>query len=230
MKNYILSSAVPLILIFIFCITVISFVEKSEEVTLKEKVSDMVTFVDGEATEVADMIAIDQDWGTYDYTTLLAHAAEYYDKRPMTFAAAYDADFNCVSERYESIKGVPFNPWKYREFTDAIAAAFPSWETRANDIPPYGNLEIEFDPGVEEPRTMYLYFRWIPDDVNNPFLLVAAISEYSVENSVKDTFYFRMIIIAALAAIMTVIASVLQRKAQHEQSTDWNRIRERADE
>jgi hypothetical protein len=214
MKNYILSSAVPLILIFVFVVTIIFFIGESEAATLNEKVGDMIGHVDSEADEVADLIALD-DWGTYDYAQLIAHAAAYYDAKPMTYAAAYDFDLNLISERHESAGGIRFDPFEYIEFMGAVFAE----KSR--------NMVLRFEPSDAPARDMHVYFRWIPDEADKPYLFVTAISNFTVANTVKGDLYKQLIVIAILAALLSIAASIAQHRARFDNSSDWNKIRER---
>jgi hypothetical protein len=145
---------------------------------------------------------IDDDWGEYDYQRSLSAVIASYDSDPMTYAALYqlavdpgDADaeiaadgtlYDLRSERTESYTGMPFIPLAYPE----VASAVTAWHTRPDGID-RGQIIVWFDPdgkGGEPGRDMYIFFRWFPapESVDNPYLILCAISKYSVETTTAE--------------------------------------------
>jgi hypothetical protein len=125
------------------------------------------------AETIDGFLAADEDWNIYDYTKAIAGVTEYIDGLPMTFAAAYRDEgdgLTPVSGRTASYEASPFDPLSDPEFLIAI---------KDNEN---GELTILFEPEGEELREMFVYFKWIPTDpeLSNRFLVVAAVSSYSI--------------------------------------------------
>lgn len=216
MKTYVLSAAAPMILILIFAANAISFVRDSEATTLAEKTHEMIAYVESEADQAAFLLAANGGIGTDDCKNMIGHAAGYYDAIDNTYAAAYDDTLHLISKRAGNVAGAQFDPFMHDEFSEAIS--------RDDN----GYMELVFEPGDGNARLMHLYFRWIPSGPDQSCLLIAAISSYTVQNSIKKTFYHRMIIITAIAAAVSVISSFVLHKALFNKSSDWHKIRERA--
>jgi hypothetical protein len=106
------------------------------------------------------------------------------DKLPGVFAAAYDRDFNVVSERFESPQEYDFNPF---ESDVALRAYVKSVNVGERRVWCEAN-----DSGVPG-RWIYLYWHWINPgggENSDQILMLAGVSRYSVVTHTEDLLFF----------------------------------------
>lgn len=144
-----------------------------------EKLQEKIVEVDREINIICDDIQYevdkDEDWGEggYDYDGKVSHTVGLIDRQYEIFACAYKTNEDGmpvpVSERtYESS---PFDPLASVEFTQTIVNGADR-----------GNKAIYWTPEGSDGRYMYTYWRWVPDprQVEDPYLIVIAVSEFSI--------------------------------------------------
>ena len=149
-----------------------------ERMLLSEKMVEKAGSIDL-ITEQADSFARHNggwDTGHEVYLDTLLASIEMIDRMPMTYAALFDKDLRNVSARSPSYEGSPFEPNMNPKFVEAV---------RANDS---GDFQMPFTPPGAQEREMYIHYRWLPSDegVTNRFLVVVAISRYTINTSIAS--------------------------------------------
>lgn len=153
------------------------------------------------------------DWDTdiWQDGTIIDYMAAY-DAEEMTFAAVYRQNGETItrqSERTLSYEGSAFDPLNYSEFTDAVRGESDR-----------GSLELSFTPKGDKERTMYTYWRRSPDPAkyDGEYLLVVAISKYTVLSQLPTTIYFTIygeaVAVGIMSALMLAWVGELRRKKQ----------------
>ena len=172
------------------------------KVTLEEKVIEKRLTLEMVAASIDRFIEIDDDWYTYDYATIIAHEMAVIDGLPFTFAAAYDSDYQEISNRAPSYNASPFEPMFYSEFVDSIGT---------NE---HGVIVLPFKPDGEPARDMHVCYRWIPTDssLSNRYLIVVAISDYSVSTNTSHWVWYGA---GALVLVTTVLNFILVASLCH---------------
>ena len=184
------------------------FYQVLEEVNLEllhEKFVEKRTNINLIGTQIDRFIEIDADWEQYDYQSIIAYNMQYIDELPMTFAAAYDEHFNPLSERSLSYEDAPFEPTVFPEF---IRAAIDNEN---------GELILKFKPTNDAERDMHVYYRWVPSNpsLNNRFLIVVAISKYSITTaSAKWIEYGAIFLIIITSTLNFVMVALICRLGQ----------------
>jgi hypothetical protein len=115
----------------------------------------------------------DADWNQYDYDSKVSNSMSEIDSHHMTFACAYKrigTQYENISARTPSYEDSPFDPFASKDFVAAI-------KERTE-----GTVIIPFTPTGAKQRDMYTHFRVVPnpEQVADPYLLVIAVSKYSV--------------------------------------------------
>ena len=165
----------PLLIAVVGMLYFSSVTREINQTLLEEKYLEKQLELDLIDNLVDQLIIRDEDWGIYDYQALLNDSIELLDAQPFTFAALYDEMLENLSHRTGS----------YTNLYDPFAGTTFKEEVLANES---GNFIAPFKPDGEAERDMHIYFRWVPTntELNNRYLTVVAISEYSVSNHAGD--------------------------------------------
>ena len=175
-KYYIPIIWLTLLIVFVFGAFFKLIQIDATRAALNEKAMERQINLDIIGSQIDRFIELDDDWDSYDYKSIVAYSLEYLDNLDMTFAAAYDANFKELSERAPSYINAPFEPIEQAAFLDAIAE---------NES---GMIDLWYEAEGVTGRTMKTAWKWIPTDnsLDNRFLLVVAVSEYSIQNAAFD--------------------------------------------
>jgi hypothetical protein len=186
----------PIVLMIAFSVFFHILLDEIGNALLHEKMIEKRLNIDLIDSQIDRFIELDDDWGTYDYESILAYDMNTLDKLPLTFAALYDENLNNLSVRAPSYESAPFDPMIYEEFLQAI------YENERGDI------KVLFAPPDSEERDMLIYFRWVPSDasLNNRLLTVVAISRYSVDTPLSGWIVYGT---ATLIFVTTLLNLVL---------------------
>jgi hypothetical protein len=176
----------------------------TDAVLLQENFDEKIRAVDLFAV-INDAVAVGAGWSQEEYTEFVSKATQALDDMPMTFAAAYqfaDEQYVLVSNRHPSYEGSPFDPMQYPDFVELVTAQ-ESGEYRAM-----------FAPKGSEPREMWIHFQWVPTDptMSNRYLIVVAISKYTVTNPVPSYVFTAQIITLAETFLLNVWLVVRQKE------------------
>ena len=101
----------------------------------------------------------------------------HVDGLPFVYAAGYLETVNGLIRITERDNATNFDPFAYPEFIEAI-------EQHSD----FGRIVLGFTPDNGPYRDMRLYFRWMPQysGEGNRYLVVTAVSEYSITIKVAD--------------------------------------------
>ena len=165
-----------------------------KDTLLQEKYTEIVNFVDA----LTVTVDADVERGREGYETTIEDAVKFIDNLPLVFAAAYtlnDGELVLFPElrNYET----NYEPTDYPEFVNAVL-------THES-----GELIMGFTPENQPYRDMHIYYRWMPtiSDVQTHYLVVAAVSQYSVTAKVAEWVSVGQIIntIVTFVIILTLI-------------------------
>ena len=150
---------------------------------------------------VDQLIIRDEDWGIYDYQSLLNDSIELLDAQAYTFAALYDEALTNLSHRTGSYSDL-YDPFAGTNFRAEVLA-----NARGNYISPY-------KPTGEPERDMHIYYRWVPTDttLRNRYLTVVAISEYSISNHAAEWIgWGAMALVGTVTALNIALVVLMSR-------------------
>ena len=147
---------------------------------LTEKVFELTRTLEIIADEIQWTVDTDKDWGSYNYDARVGHIMSEMDGKPLVYSAALKEDDDGllfdISDRKPSYDEVPFDPRIFPEFMNAIV------DTESGVV----KVWWEANPSKGVPgRTMYVIYRWVPTGVSDPYLLVFAISKYTVDTGMS---------------------------------------------
>ena len=145
------------------------------------------------ANHTDEFIQLDQDWESeYEYyKQSLVFDMEALDRAYMTYAVVFDQNLNPLSEQTNYMGG--FDPFAYDSFIKAI---------HDNNM---GDMVINFTPDGGQARDIYLHYRWIPTgDYKDKFLVVVAISKYTVMTKTDAWFKSGSVALIAITAILNI--------------------------
>ena len=193
---------IPILLTVGICIYFRLLIPNINSALLDEKFTEKQRAVDRIAEDVDEFIAADADWGVYNYERILSHSMASEDAQPFTFAALYNYELVNLSARHPSYTSA-FEPLLYPAFR-ALATAEES-----------GTFIMPFTPEGEPERNMHIYFRWVPTDptLEHRYLLIVAISNYSVTNHVAAWVSTGGLAVVVLTSILNVIMVAIITKA-----------------
>jgi hypothetical protein len=201
---------------------------------LEEKFLESKKHLDFLCNHVDNEVEIDLDWGMYHYGDILKLDMEWLDGQYMTYAALFNEELELLSERSESVEAQPFEPFLDKEhgaeFTALVRAAA---NREGRDTVENGEYIMRFAPDGAEPRDMYIYFRWVPTDsnLNSRFLVIVAVSEYSVISEINERMSFVGLVNIALSYLgeFAVILFVMSLGHIYEQRSGKSKYRERGE-
>ncbi|MDR1539713.1 MAG: hypothetical protein LBU32_17275 [Clostridiales bacterium] len=160
---------------------------------LSEKFMEKKALVDLLADHTDYFIAKDDDWETeYDYyRETLIRSCEEIDRLPMTFAALYNDRLEILTTSEPSYS-ITFSPLEYDDFHEAIQLSL------------YGELNLYFNPPDSAPRTVRVFYRWVPTDVTleGRLLMVVGISTFSINNNISSWVVFGAILLIAVTTFL----------------------------
>jgi len=192
--------AVAILILIAFCWYFYFAFNHVENLLLHEKIIDRQFDTDLMCTQIDLFVDKSNDWGIYDYTSILSFIVSYMDaiSGRSSYAELFNADFDSLSERSVFFTGAPFDLKEHPELIEEI---------RANET---GNITVLFDKEGIPPHELYLYYRWIPTDsmVENRLLIITGVSKYSVNTDIGVEIIFgavALIIVSAIFIISTVI-------------------------
>ena len=168
------------------------------ETLLNEKFEEKMQTIDGIAGDIDGLIQKDNDWDTYDYEWMLAQRMTTEDEKPYTFAALYSEGLDNLSARHPSYTSA-YEPLEISEFRGQV------------QIQESGIAVLPFTPEGQPERDMHIYFRWVPtdDQLEHRYLLVVAISKYSITNKVTDWVGWGAIAQTIYTFIVTVFMTLI---------------------
>jgi len=160
---------------------------------INEKFAEKKLAVSLMANHTDQFIALDQDWESeYEYyKQSLVFDMEALDQAYMTYAVVFDQNLNPLSKQTNYMGG--FDPLIYASFIQAI---------HDNNM---GDMVVNFTPELGTARDVYLHYRWIPTgDYKDKFLVVVAISKYTVITQADGWFKAGSVALIAVTAILNI--------------------------
>jgi len=143
------------------------------------------------ATQIDRFVEEDDDWGAYDYLSLLKPMIEEIDAGKMIYAELFDHNLVSLSDRKFEIASDFFDPRAYDEFLLAV-------EEKDS-----GELGVIFDNGVRPPFKEHLYFRKMPaGNHENKYIAVVGVNRYSAVKSVEPWVMWGAIGIVAMTVLL----------------------------
>jgi hypothetical protein len=210
---------IPTVLMCVLSIVTANAQAEISRVALEEKYLDMSSRIDFVAADLESYYHAMKYDPAYDldyYVGVVINNATWLDdpaNLPLTFCAAYDKDYNLLSEREPSYGGVFFDPLTSEQFmTDAGQT-------------PFGTTIIPFEDkahGVEL-RDMWTYHRWFFSDSEKPTLMVIAISKYTVATEADDLITLQLWLGASLptAIILLLLSYIGYQRKQIGRRQEW---------
>ena len=200
--RYLLAAA--FLILALFCAYFYVAIGNVQTALLREKVAEKRLDIDLICEQIDKFIAVDDDWGLYDYQAILAHDMEHLDNVPGTFAALYNERLECVSYRTPTYT-TPFEPTDHPEF---VAAANANRQ---------GDIELWFEAPDVEGRTMHVYYRWVPTDasLSGQLLTVVAISVHSIDNGIASWVVWGAAALIMYAAVLVLAATIILCELGH---------------
>ena len=193
--------------ILIAALAIMYFANLTAEINttlLEEKFLEKQLDLDLVDNLVDQLIARDNDWATYDYQSLLGDSIEFLDKQPFTFSALYTEDLQYVSYRTPSYEEL-FDPFIDRGFKQAVL-------THAQ-----GSYVVKYTPADQPERDMHIYYRWVPTDtsLDQRFLSVVAISEFSISSHTADWVGWGALMLIATVTVLNIALVALLSRLGH---------------
>lgn len=194
-----------MVLTVISCaINIIAF-NSSEKRVVAEKLIEVEREVNIIADDIRRKVLTDDDWDTYDYVGKITSAVEVIDEQHMVFGGVYQGeDLLNLSQRTATYENEPFDPKAFPEFLKMVEEKKHRVGTHA--------LSVHWEPESKnvENRDAYIMFRWVPlvEGIDNPFLVVVAISDSTVETPIPPIVYvsnFGLPLIIALLSILLLL-------------------------
>jgi hypothetical protein len=210
---------IPTVLMCILSIVTANAQAEISRVALEEKYLDMSSRIDFVAADLESYYQAMKDNPAYDldyYVGVVIDDATWLDdpaNLPLTFCAAYDKDYNLLSEREPSYSGVFFDPFASARFRADIEQA------------PFGKTIIPFEDkahGVDL-RDMWTYHRWFFGDSEKPTLMVIAISKYTVATEADDLITLQLWLGASLPTviILLLLSYIGYQRKQINRRKEW---------
>ena len=160
---------------------------------ISENFSEKKLAVSLMANHTDQFIALDNDWETeYQYyKQSLVFDMEALDSSYMTYAVVFDENLNPLSDQLNYFGG--FDPLIYASFMKAIGE---------NNM---GDMVFNFTPELGQARDVYLHYRWIPTgNYKDKFLVVVAISKYTVMTKTDGWFKSGSVALISITAILNI--------------------------
>ena len=122
------------------------------------------------ASQIDRFVEEDEDWGEYDYISLIRPTIVELDSMPMVYAALFDSNLVLQSDRIiDQENQESFDPLAYDEFMLAI---------EKNES---GELAVTVSDGIHPSYEGHLYFRKIPSGpYNDKILTVIGAGKYAI--------------------------------------------------
>ncbi len=129
----------------------------------------------------------------------IVYAVETLDTLRESFAAAYELNYGIPSVISKRSIDTEFNPFNFDEFRVLV---------EEHEV---GEFEVSYVPPGMPERHMYVYFRWMPMNMieDSRFLVVAAVSEYSMTGDLPPNMSIAIWVNYAISFIMTTIVVIL---------------------
>ena len=187
---------IPLLLLAIMSIIYVYVAQETERAFLASKYDE----VKNEVGMIAAAANADPDdpWDSHEDN--IREFMKFLDAKPFTFAAAYKPDAGELTLMTERDNATNLDPRTFDVFMDAIYTA------------EQGELVFDFTPEGMDTRAMHLYFEWVPNysKPTEKYLLVAAVSRYSVTIKVPYWITLAPLVGVALAFLVCVWAIILK--------------------
>ena len=106
----------PILLMIAFSAFFNILMDEIGKALLHEKMIEKRLNIDLIDSQIDRFIELDEDWESYDYTSILAYDMQKLDEMPLTF----DSELNNLSVRAPSYESKPFDPLIYDEFIQAV--------------------------------------------------------------------------------------------------------------
>ena len=188
---------------------------------LEEKFVEKIRAIDRIAGDI-DFFADTVGWGALGLNEqILSRSMADEDAQPMTYAALFTETFENVSARSPSYSSA-FEPLE-----DSAYCGF----VRSNDS---GVYLMPYTPADAPEREMHIYHRWVPSDnrLEGRYLLIVAISEYSITNNLASWVNASLLSQTAYLFVTTICLTLLIVKAgvflgKREKAQDGTIWRER---
>ena len=163
---------VPAVIFALFGLAYQSLNVEIEKSLLREKFIEKQQSVDLIASQIDAYVAVDADWGVYNYEVILSAGLAQVDEQAFTYAALYDAHLDNISARTPSYS-LAFEPLEDNAFADTVLTT-----ERGEYVMPY-------TPDGDVTRDMHIYYRWIPTDsaLDGRYLAIVAVSKFSIQNT-----------------------------------------------
>jgi len=195
-KNRYLLAAALLVLV-LFCVY---FAYALSTAMVQEKFTDRKLEADLICDEIDDFLILDNDWGSYDYQSVLSKMVSQIDATVTSYAELFDEGLASVSVRTPLFNERPFDPKDYPGFLEAIGH---------NER---GDIAISVGGGGGAPAyTQYMYFRWVPTDktLSNRMLVVVGVSKYSLNNGIPPLIEYGAVALIIVSSIFIIGATIL---------------------
>ena len=175
-----------------------------------------------EVEHIVDVLAaaVEADpYRPYNYhLSNVCGSIEALDKLPLVYAAGYINTGNGLVRITERDNATNFDPFNYPQFVAAIE--------EYSDV---GRVVLGFKPDGAPYRDMRLYFRWIPQysEPNSRYLIVTAVSEYSITIKVADWVLstpLRNTISTGFVSLLNIIMSLRMGKIWRKRKGEKNRL------
>jgi hypothetical protein len=168
------------------------------------------------ASQIDRFVEEDDDWGVYDYISLLRPMIIEIDSLRMVYAELFDHNLVSKSDRIVEDQQKPFNPFEYDEFVQIVMG---------NDG--NGELILEFDDGLHPPYAMHVYYRKIPSGgYDNKCVAVIGVGKHAIEANFAPWLIWGMVGMIAMTILLQVwmilhiskLADAEQRARQTEEN------------
>ena len=184
---------IPFLLLIGFCAYFYAAMNHMEDRLLREKIADRRFAVNIICDEIDRLVETDDNWGVYDYVTILSDVVAQIDGTGGTYAELFDEGIHGVSERSPLFDGAPFDPMEYPDLARAM---------RENEA---GEMVVEFDKPGAPKHDLSVYFRWVPTDttLEHRLLVVVGVSKFSIDSDISVwVAYGAAVLIIVTAALM----------------------------
>ena len=155
---------------------------------LHEKIKDRQMMID----LICDIA--DNDGNRESLTEIINEIDSYGDKG--TYCELFDKDLNGLSDRTPHFSSFQFNPLVYSDFLRDVK------------INNRGKSELILNDKNIPDHVIYMYFRWIYRDTDEPLLIVIGVSKFSVETDIDGWLKTGAWLIAAAFSITGVISFI----------------------
>ena len=192
----------PIVIAVLACVYFQNAIISINDTLLAEKLTEKQLELDLICNQVDMLIARDDDWERYNYEAMLEDSITLLDGLPMTYAAIFSQDLENLGARSPSYQEA-FEPFAASEY---LVEAVLSNEQ--------GHAVIPFTPAESVERDMHLYYRWVPTDqsLNNRYLVMVAISRFSITNQVAEWVTKGAIVLISTVTVFNIIMVMLIAK------------------